>query len=513
VQLVEAVAEGAGLIEAGSQNQRQGRLDQALGVRFRGQSNSAQGLALFESVISSSANVTLLTPENVLIAELDGATKVAQFLPSQVRGNQDEPPAITTHQFGDGRSVYVGFDLLSEATLLNTNQSVFAQLIVDALSYVNNASLLQQAGTGRVVEFTVNNLQQATPARLTITLPDGITLISAPEASNIDGNQIVWLLNLGEQQSITNQVLLTQSAGEAAIDVLVESGEAPDLIEQATASVVLIAQAQTEAIDDLGIATSFNAFIYDDFTSRASNAQGRIAAGGNVSLDSYGLASALSSQPEVPTLIVGGDLSYGQGRIFVGSGLVGGSTENVNQSVIFGLEDGASIEQNATIPIDFGAEFARLRQLSNDLSQIPTNTMVDYRFGGIFITGDCTSDTQVFNLDGAMTLNSNHLVVDCVPDDATIIFNIDGQTAGFRNIGLSPLRSRATRVLYNFHQADTVQFTNVGIEGTVLAPNAHFDNPRGQLNGSVIGKSWNGPMALNHVPFAGLLESILNNNQ
>lgn len=506
-QLIEAVAQGAGLIEAGSQNQRQGRIDEALGVRFRGQSNSALGLALFDSDVATSDNVALLTPKNIVIAELDGAIKVAEFSPSQARGNQAEPPAITTNQFDDGRSVYFGFDLLSEATLLDSTQSIFAELIVNALSFVNNASLLEQEGVSRTVRFTVSNNQQATPARLTVTLPDGVDLISAPEAGSVEGNQIVWLLSLGEQQSTITEILFTQSTSDVVIEALVESGEEPDFVQQANASIMLTVESIPDVVvENLGIASSFNAFIFDDFMSRASNSQGRIAVGGNASLDSYGLASRLPSQPEMPTLIVGGDLSYGQGKIFVGSGLVGGTINDVNQTVIDGLEGGAFIQQSATIPIDFQAEFARLTQLSNTLKQVSVSGEAEYRYGGIYITGDCSSSIQVFNLDGATTLNSNHLVLDCVPDDATIIFNIDGQTAGFKNIGFGQLHKRAHNILYNYYEAEVVQFTNVSIEGSVLAPNAHFDNPRGQINGTVIGKSWNGPMALHDVPFTGALD-------
>ena len=266
-------------------------------------------------------------------------------------------------------------------------------------------------------------------------------------------------------------------------------------------------------IDGLGIAGDFNAFICDDFTSRFSDSHGRLAVGGNVTIDSYGVATRLQSQPETPTLIVGGDLSYGKGKIFVGSGVVGGSIEEVNETVVFGLEEGASVTGNQPVPIDFEAEFNGYRQLSSNLALASQTGTVEYKFGGIFIEGDCSSETQVFNLDGAIVLSSNHFNFTCVPSESTIIFNIDGQTAGFKNIELGQLRNQRERILYNFHQADTIELTHVGIEGSVLAPNAHFDNPRGQINGTIIGKSWDGPMELHDVQFTGSLESLLNNSQ
>ena len=512
-RLVKAVSDGAGLIVSGNLDQRRGRINKALGVRFRDKSQSTQGLALFDSVISNNDNVTLLTPKSVPIVKLNGATTVAQFLPSQTTGKYSESPAITVNEFNQGRSVYVGFDLLSEATLLNSDQSIFAEILVDSLDYTNNPSLLEKVGVSRIAQFTVTNSQQATPAQLTVALPQGVELINAPGASSVEPNQVVWLLDLGEQEQITVEILFTQSVSEATFDAVVQSGNPPDLLEQASASITFTTQPDVDVINDLGLANSFNAFIYKDFTSSASSSQGRIAAGGNVSLDSYGLATHLPSQPETSTLVVGGDLSFGQGRIFVGSGLAGGSTEGVNQGVISGLENGALIEGNATLPIDFKAEFRSLRRLSKRLSKVPANGSVEYRYGGIYISGDCSNNVQIFDLDGAMTLSSNHLVLNCVPDDATIIFNINGQTAGFSNIGLGQLSNRASRVLYNFYEAQTVQFRNVGIQGSVLATKAHLNNPTGQLNGSIIAKSWDGSMALNNVPFTGTLETALESKQ
>ena len=217
------------------------------------------------------------------------------------------------------------------------------------------------------------------------------------------------------------------------------------------------------ANDSLGTSQSFNAFFFEDFTSTATDSHGRIAAGGDVAIDSYGVASLLPSQPNNPTLIVGGDLSYSQGKIFVGGALVGGSTANVSPIVVDSLENGARIQDNASIPIDFNTEFNHLDELSNELATNDTTGSVEYKWGGVYITGDCSSNTQVFNLNGSTVLNSNHLVLNCVPSTSTIVFNIDGQRAGFKNIGLSQLHNQATRILYNFHEATTLEFTWVGI--------------------------------------------------
>ena len=258
-----------------------------------------------------------------------------------------------------------------------------------------------------------------------------------------------------------------------------------------------------KADDALGVSKDYNLFVLEDFVSTSSDVQGAFAAGGNVTIDSYGVASTIDTPADTPTLIVGGDLNYGQGMVFTGSGLVGGSIEGVNKRVINGIENGATITGNAATGIDFSGEFSKLTALSRDLASVEPNGSVAYRWGGIYLSGDCQSQTQVFNLDGLTVLNSNHISLSCVPVDATIIFNIDGALAGFKNIGLSQFHSRAPKILYNFHEATRIEFTWIGVEGTVLAPFAHLDNPRGQVNGTVIAKSWDGPMELHDFPFTG----------
>ena len=266
---------------------------------------------------------------------------------------------------------------------------------------------------------------------------------------------------------------------------------------------------QTLANDGLGNASSYNVFTLEDFTSQASESHGAMAIGGNLSISSYGAASQLESQPQSPTVVVNGNLTFENGKLYVGSALAGGSIENVTQPVFDGLEAGATIQGNSNLPINFTEEFTALSQTSNQLAQaIPTGT-VEYKWGGAYLTGDCQSDVQVFDLDGLKILNSNTFALDCVPEAATIVFNVSGEISGFKNIGFDHLRNRAPKILYNFHAANQLEFTWVGIHGTVLAPFADIVNPRGQVNGTVIAKSWNGPMALYNVPFTGDLNTLL----
>jgi len=515
--LEDLVSQGAGLVDAGNPSQRQTSLDQVLGIEFDGQFNTTQGINLQDSELQPAGSVMLSTPDESLLAQLSGAISVATYVPDLIQSGQSVP-AITLNEFGNGRSVYVGIDLLEEANLVNNTDNIYAQLILNALGFVSPEPALNNVGNAIPVTLTATNQGRATPSRVRLTLPDNVEFVGALSPDNL--NQVAYdqstrtitqLIDLEEGQS-TELLLWLSPTQTVTLNAFVDSGEAPDFIEQDTASVELnVQEPPQDMVMDLGVAGDFNAFICDDFTSTSSDSHGRLAAGGNITIDSYGVATRLSSQPDTPTLIAGGDLSYGQGKVFVGSGIAGGSVSNVNQTVVYGLEQGATIEGNTAIPIDFEAQFAGLRQLSANLARAQSTGTIEYKYGGIYITGDCSSDTQVFNLDGATVLNSNHINLSCVPNDSTIIFNIDGLTAGFKNIGLSQFHNQAPQILYNFHEAETVELTHVGIEGSVLAPLAHFDNPRGQVNGSIVAKSWDGPMELHHFPFVGSFKSVLSN--
>ncbi len=254
----------------------------------------------------------------------------------------------------------------------------------------------------------------------------------------------------------------------------------------------------------LDIASDYNAFIKEDFTAQSTDAQGSIAVGGNFTVQNYGLASAISLSSDTYSLIAGGVVSFQNGQVYAGSVLTGGvETENTFQSFNL-LDPAATVDSGAVSPIDFEAEFFELTEFSQSLTTLPVNGTLDYfSWGGLYLQGDCASETQVFNLDGEQLQSAVVFSLDCVPADATVIFNIDGDDVGMQNMGLHSLAGRAGQILFNFYEAENLTLANIGIEGSILAPNADADTSWGYVNGTVVTKSWTGPMELHNVPFSG----------
>lgn len=269
----------------------------------------------------------------------------------------------------------------------------------------------------------------------------------------------------------------------------------------------------------LGTAGEFNTFIFGDYAC-TSDAEGRVAVGGNMTVSSYSVADKLTPAEVAKyadTLIVGGNLSFTNGRVYYGNILVGGSAAGVSSSVINGLAAGSQLIAGKPVPVDFTAEKTYLQSLSTQLAQLPANGTVQEPWsGGFYLIGDGTSALQVFNLNGTKILSANTFVVQNIPAGATVLFNISGASAGLKNMSMESLTSFQNTTLYNFYQATTLQLSGIAVRGSILAPFAAVNNPQGVIWGTIIAASWNGMMQQNHVPFTGKIDRVvikLNDNK
>lgn len=261
--------------------------------------------------------------------------------------------------------------------------------------------------------------------------------------------------------------------------------------------------------NNLGIAQQFNGFFLESFNAVNSRVEGRLAVGGSINIDNYSVADQLTTENAGLVLLAGEDINYLNGRIYYGNAIAEGSVEGVSYRVLNSLAAEQSVEGEQLLPFNFQDEFIKLKDVSLRLAQSPANGTVEYKWGGTHLTGDCQSPLQIFNLDGAQLLASYSFNLTCIPNDATIIFNIDGDIAGLGSLSLNSLISHRTKTIFNFYQATSLSFLWVQVEGSVLAPYAEIDNPNGAINGTVIAKSWNGTMHLINLPFIGDL-SFLN---
>lgn len=120
---------------------------------------------------------------------------------------------------------------------------------------------------------------------------------------------------------------------------------------------------------NLGAASDYNVFIKNDFSASSSDVEGRVAAGGNVTLSNYSVNIKNSKQlygdtTELPALVVGRDFDFYSGNI-AGDAFVGG---NYYENTTGTITNGKVRKGNS--PIDFEAEFSDLKDLSKTLSEL-----------------------------------------------------------------------------------------------------------------------------------------------
>ncbi len=259
----------------------------------------------------------------------------------------------------------------------------------------------------------------------------------------------------------------------------------------------------TAASIEFGPAAPYNTFILGDFQG-SSDTQGRLAVGGNANLSHYSVADQLvGGFGDGSSLVVGGNLNYTDGRVYVGNVSVGGQA-NVSDSVRWGLvNNGQQLQSGlgANLPVDFNAAGQYLRGLSQDLANLPTTGTAEGKWGGIKIAGDGSSQLQVFSVDGKDLSNATWwFELTSIPSDSYILLNIMGKEVSMTG-GQQPLAAFSDRVIFNFYEAEKLSIYGVSVEGSVLAPFADIVRAEGVIQGQLIAKSMSGPMQQNLNPF------------
>ncbi|BED88895.1 hypothetical protein PspMM1_13630 [Pseudoalteromonas sp. MM1] len=263
---------------------------------------------------------------------------------------------------------------------------------------------------------------------------------------------------------------------------------------------------------DLGVANSFSAFVFDEFKSHVGRADGAIAAGEINLKGVYSVGYNRPSNPHEYYLISETGIEFKRGRQFVGSMLAGGGID-AHWSVRWGMERGATIsshQDESAFPFNFDEQEEHYKHLSAELNNLNETGAVKWKWGGLYLKGDKTSETQVFNIDAAHFAAAHTFKVKGIPKGATVIFNISGdQKVNVRSKNFARLRKHASQTVFNFVDAHNLNIEGSRWEGVILAPYADIKGLFGIAKMPVIGQSFKGSMALLGGEFKGNLPSIV----
>lgn len=218
-ELREAVNRGEGLVEAGGHDQRQGRIDEVLGLKFTGKYPRMTGISIDEGDFTSVGQMPLQLTDKTLSFTLDGASALGRFIQD---GLVTLDLSLADRRYGLGRTVHAGFDLLAEASLSGADTR-HGQLLLDALSRVHPEPLIPYAHTVYPVTITLANTGIATPGRVVLSLPANVVVIDTGGATNADG-QLIWDFELTKDASAVYTVWVKLPEVPATFNVTVESG-------------------------------------------------------------------------------------------------------------------------------------------------------------------------------------------------------------------------------------------------------------------------------------------------
>jgi choice-of-anchor A domain-containing protein len=247
-----------------------------------------------------------------------------------------------------------------------------------------------------------------------------------------------------------------------------------------------------------------------------SDVEGKVAAGGSAYLRGYEVG--LKNQGG-DALVVGQNLTYQSGTVHGNVVAGGGASFPTNQggttvegTVAAGGGLGVAPTQYAGsatfsgLPIDFTQVTNDLVAASSFLNGAAAHGQgalgqVTNTWGTLNLTSSA-SGLVFFDLAASDLKGISGLKFDVDPA-ATIVINLTGQIGGqFGSYGfLGDVQKDLT--LFNFVDATSIDMTNLGFMGSILAPLADLTGTWGQINGSVMVKSYNGTTQMNWAGFKG----------
>lgn len=303
-ELREAVYRGEGLLVAGSHDERNHQLAEPLGIKVEGKHANATGIAYSNSPLNLTGEQVFAYQGKPKRIELGGAAAIAIYTGlseheteheenesskhSKNEANDDEHDAkhenhdvaATYQQYGLGNAVYVGFDLVAQATATG-DTGLFDELLNASLGYVHPSILLPVAGRVVPVTLTLTNEGIATSGQVVLTLPEGVEVVDAGNTTHDSAQTLAWTFNLVEEQSDTLSfwVRLPGSGNTLDIPALIQTGIAPELNNYDTVSLSItpvILPGLDDALTQLAAVTSSNKN-YDKAAKYLNNAQDELS--------------------------------------------------------------------------------------------------------------------------------------------------------------------------------------------------------------------------------------------
>jgi len=235
---------------------------------------------------------------------------------------------------------------------------------------------------------------------------------------------------------------------------------------------------------DLGVADSFNGFIFKNYTASNSDVEGRLAVGHNATLQNYSVGASLSnSHGTRDDLVVENNLTYTYGQVFNGNIAYGNSASLTGVGVPNGFVHPGT-------PINFASAQTDLDAKSAVWATYGANGTVANNWGGLVLTGS-DPNINVFDLTASQLQNIWGLTINA-PAGSTVLVNVSGTSAAMQYFGMNINGTDGSHVLFNFSQATSLTMNGIGFQGSILAPNAMVNFNNGSVTGTLVASCFTG---------------------
>jgi choice-of-anchor A domain-containing protein len=242
----------------------------------------------------------------------------------------------------------------------------------------------------------------------------------------------------------------------------------------------LAASAPAQAFN-LGPAQDYNLFVLGNMQQHASDVEGRVAVGGNLTLTDFEIGLKAPTNSPVPNLVVGGSLDFTRGTIH--GNAVYGQGQSLSLTNVTSLNAASSPVTQQDNSTFFSQAGQTLNAISNSLMGLQGSS-VSAQYDGLTLKGADTK-LNVFNLTNIDWSGIKYLNIDA-PSTSQVLVNIAGKSVKWNNMGFGLNGVARKDVLYNLYEATNLEASGVGIEGSVLATKASFWGANGVYNGQGI---------------------------
>jgi len=234
---------------------------------------------------------------------------------------------------------------------------------------------------------------------------------------------------------------------------------------------------ECDADELLDSVRDYNVFVYGDYIGGHSDAEGRIAAGGDITLWSYSVGLLT---PGGTTTVAGGSVNAWNAS-FHGD-ITAGSEINLTNSDQ-DLPGGGSGVLRFGESLDFESIHENLELASQQLDELPTNGHTSVTAWHAIELSGSSNTVNVFEVEGSALARAVSLEIN-VPASSAVVVNISGTTTRFSNFGVFSDVGPG-QLLFNAPNCRSVEISAFGFVGSLLAPHAAVDFDNGQFNGSL----------------------------